>query len=338
MPILQSISRFFQKVQIPLTAAISISSNKKVIQKNIEKQLAGTNNINDESDYEHIIKEIKEQDAIIFSAVLAEAVCALYGGQITAEERLTISNLAAITIGTKNTFNQKVITQQNIAHLIYKPEEINSDDAREKHFLRMYNAALALAPHPQQMKQQFYAFVYALQLSEQQNRPGLSYEVINDITIRKGGSLALLYRSVFKHPFKNGEERMLYCVGGLMQLSNDIMRVYKDDKNGVHTLATTAVKIEELRFHFTALLQIAKETAYKSGYPKKHVRKFLGIIFFSIFSRCYVYLDRLKALEKGSKGNFTLRSYSKKDLEVNMNSMTNKLKLLRYYMRWSQKK
>ena len=48
---------------------------------------------------------------------------------------------------------------------------------------------------------------------------------------------------------------MLYCLGGLMQLSNDIFDVYKDHKNGVSTWLQQLTKLKNCDFHYSALLQ-----------------------------------------------------------------------------------
>ena len=129
---------------------------------------------------------------------------------------------------------------------------------------------------------------------------------------------------------------MLYNLGGLMQLSNDIFDVYKDHQSGVSTLATTTTKIRELRFHYSALLQTGKEAAFKSGYPKKKVRKFMGIISIGIFSRCYVCLDQLEKNEKKSGNVFDPKLYQRKDLICDMDTAANKWKSLKYHLKISR--
>jgi hypothetical protein len=118
-----------------------------------------------------------------------------------------------------------------------------------------------------------------------------------------------------------------------MQLSNDIFDVYKDYMTGISTLITTAAKIKELRITYSAILQIGKEAAYRSGYPKSNVRDFFGIISIGIFSRCYVCLDQLEKNEKGSGGVFDLNKYQRKDLVCDMDTAKNKWRSLRYHLK-----
>lgn len=337
MPIIQSISRFVQTLQIPITTASCINRQKKFFRKNVDPQLADAKKNHDGSPDENDLKKISDHYGLIVPAILGEAICALRGEPMTKKERLVLSNLAAMSALADDFFDEQILSEQGLKDFIEKPQEFTGKTSSQKLFLHFYNTALANAPQPTQIKEQFYKLFFALQLSKQQDGPGLSYEVIKDITMRKGGELMMFYRTAFKHPFKHGEEKMLYSFGGLIQISNDILDVYEDHKNGVSTVVTTAIKTQELRFHYAALLQIAKEAAFRSGYPKKNARKFLGIIFFGIFSRSHVCLDRLKKIEKRTYGNFDLKSYSRKDLTCDMSTVGNKLKALRYYFKLSRR-
>lgn len=337
MPIIQSISRFIKTIQIPFTTASCINRQKKFISKNIAPQLAEAKKKHDGNPDDIDLKKISDRYGLIVPAVFGEAICALRGEPMTKKERLAITCQAAMMVLAEHFFDNQIISEQRLKDLIEKPGQFTAKTESERLFLNFYKTALATAPQPTQMQEQLYKLFYALQFSKQQYGLDLSYEIIKDFTMRKGGALMLFYRTAFTHPFKNGEEKMLYSFGGLMQLSNDFFDVYEDHKNGVSTLVTTAIKTEELHFHYAALLQIAKEAAFRSGYPKKSVRKFLGIIFRGIFSRSYVCPERLKKIEKRTNGNFDLKSYSRKDLTCDMSTVGNKLKSFRYYMKLSRR-
>ncbi|MBK6635842.1 MAG: hypothetical protein IPG38_17525 [Chitinophagaceae bacterium] len=135
---------------------------------------------------------------------------------------------------------------------------------------------------------------------------------------------------------RKGEEKMLYCLGGLMQLGNDIFDVYKDHQGGVSTLITTTTNMEDLRFYFSALLQTGTEAAYRSGYAKRHVKRFLGILSIGIFSRCFVCLDQMARNQKRTNGVFELNAYSRKELVCDMDTIGNKLRSLRYHIKISK--
>ncbi|MEP7255656.1 MAG: hypothetical protein ABI666_07750 [Ferruginibacter sp.] len=333
MPIIQSITRFFQGSLLPFTVIAGIKRQKEFIQKNIAPQLEEARKTGDGSFDENDLKKITGYYGLAVPAILGEAFCALRGEGMTDKERMASTCQGGMTGLGDDFFDKQRLSEAELKDFIERPELFNGNTASERLFLNFYKAALANAPQPTQMQQQIYRVFHAQLLSKQQANPGLSYEVIKDITLRKGAESLLYYRTVFENPFKNGEEKMVYCLGGLMQLSNDIFDVYKDHKNGISTLVTTATKIKELRFLYSALLKIGTEAAYKSGYPKKNVRKFMGIISIGIFSRCYVCLDQLEKNEKKSGNVFDPKQYQRKDLICDMDTAANKWRSLKYHLR-----
>jgi len=333
MPIIQSISRFVQALQIPFSVASNLNHQKIFIRKNIQPLLEKAQKIADGSLDEADRKKITGYYGLAVPAILGEAFCALRGDPMTDKERMASTCQGAMTGLGDDFFDKQRLSEQGVKDFIEKPHMFNGNTASEKLFLDFYKTALANTPQPSKMQEQIYKVFYAQLLSKQQDQPGLSYEIIKDITILKGAESLLYYRTAFEHLLKKGEEKMLYSLGGLMQLSNDIFDVYKDHTNSVHTLVTTATTIKKLRFHYSALLQIGIETAFRSGYPKKNVRKFMGIISIGIFSRCYVCLDQLEKIEKRSGHVFDLKVYSRKDLVCDMDTVANKLRSLRYHVR-----
>ena len=333
MPIIQNITGFLQSSILPFNVISHIKQQKKFIQKNIIPLLDEAQKINDGSLEENDCKKITGYYALAVPAILGEAFCVLRGKKMTDKERLASTCQGAMTGLGDDFFDKQRLSEAALKDFIEKPELFNGNTASEKLFLYFYKTALANAPQQKQMQQQIYRVYHVQLLSKTQARPGLSYESIKDITLRKGAESLLYYRTAFEHPMKKGEEKMLYCLGGLMQLSNDIFDVYKDHQNGISTLITTAKKIKALRFLYSALLQIGKEAAYRSGYSKKNIKKFLCIISIGIFSRCYVCLDQLEKIEKRSGNVFDPKQYQRKDLICDMDTAVNKCKSLRYHLK-----
>jgi len=333
MPIIQSISRFFQKIQIPFSTVSYINRQRHFLEKNIKPKLVSAQLSHDGSLDETDIRKITGYYGLAVPAILGESFCVLRGEAMTAKERLTGTCQGAMTGLGDDFFDRQRLSEQGVKDFIERPEQFTGKTASERLFLDFYRTALANAPVATQMQEQLYKVFYAQLLSKQQDTPGLSYEVMKDITILKGGESLLYYRTAFEHGLKPGEQKMLYSLGGLMQLSNDIFDVYKDLQAGVSTLVSTATSIKVLRFHYNALLKISTVTAYRAGYTKKATRKFLGILHMGIFSRCYVCLDQLEKLEKRSGGIFDPKAYSRKDLVCDMDTMKNKLRSLGYMMK-----
>jgi hypothetical protein len=333
MPIIQSINRFLQRAAAPFTVISFINDQKVFIKKHVEPLLNDAKKMNDRSMEENDYKKITGYYGLAVPAILGEAFCALHGTEMTKQERMASTCQGAMTGLGDDFFDKHRLSEAALKAFIQGPEQFYGDTANEKLFLHFYKTALANAHQPGLVKEQIYKVFHAQLLSRQQAQPGLSYDVIKDITIRKGAESLLYYRTVFENPMKKGEERMLYCLGGLMQLSNDLFDVYKDHKNGVHTLVTTAKNIKALRQLYSALLQIGMEAAYKSGYPKPGVDRFLNIISIGIFSRCYVCMDQLQKNEKKSAGVFDPPAYTRDELICDMDTAKNKWRSYRYHLK-----
>ncbi len=337
MPIIQSISAFLQNLQAPFTTISNINRQKHFIKKNINPLISEAKQLADNSLGENDLKKISGYYGLAVPAVLGEAFCALRGESMSDKERLASTCQGAMTGLGDDFFDKQRLSDQGVKDFIEKPEMFTGNTGSEKLFLNFYKTALTNAPQPAAMQQQIFKVFHAQLLSKQQDSPGLSYEIIKDISIRKGAESLLYYRTAFDHPLRNGEEKMLYALGGLMQISNDIFDVYKDREAGVQTLVTTAHSIKELRIYYAAVLKVGKQAVLRAGYPKANTRKFLGLLSIGIFSRCFVCLDQLEKNQKRSKGVFELNAYSRKDLICDMDTIGNKLGSLRYHLRIMKK-
>lgn len=333
MPIIQSISGFVHNSLLPFDVVSDIRKQKDFLRKHVAPLLEEAKQTSDGGLDENDIKKITGYYGLAVPAILGEAFCALRGREMTEKERLCSTCQGGMTGLGDDFFDKQRLSEEELKDFIERPEHFYGNTASEKLFLHFYKTALANVPDRAKVQQQIMRVFYAQLLSKQQSKQQLSYEVLKDISIRKGAESLLYYRTAFEHSMKKGEEKMLYALGGLMQLSNDIFDVYKDHKNGINTLVTTASKIKSLRFLYSSLLRVGIEAAYRSGYPKRNVKHFLGIISIGIFSRCYVCLDQLEANEKRSGNVFDPKQYQRKDLVCDMDTAKNKWRSLRYHLR-----
>jgi hypothetical protein len=233
-------------------------------------------------------------------------------------------------------FDKQRLSDEAVKDLVENPQQFKVNSASEKLFLHFYIAALADAPDPQLLKERLLRVYYAQLLSKKQASPELNYEEIKDITLRKGAESLIFYRTVFKEPILAAEEKMLWCLGGLMQLSNDIFDVYNDMQHGINTLMTTTEHVRDSRMLFLSLMEMGYSAAYKTKYPRRNIKQFIDIISISIFSRCLVCLDQLERNEKRSGGIFTPDKYKRKYLICDMDTALNKWRSLKYHIKYAR--
>ena len=264
-------------------------------------------------------------------AVLGEAFCAWRGTPMTETERACSTAQGAMTGLFDDFFDQTMLTDEAIGTLMSASSGIHYRDMHEKLFRRFFSEALTQSPSPKQM-QEALSVVYADQvLSRRQADPSISTDEIKDISLRKGGSSLLFYRTAFEPAADEKEKSILYTLGGLMQISNDIFDIYKDREAGIFTLATRCVDIRSLRDFFeNSLQQIFRELS-SVHLPASRKHRFASIINLGIFSRVFVCLDQLEALQEKTGGHFQLQNYKRKELICDMEKPRNLLASARYY-------
>lgn len=329
---------FVNILQVPhllYTVIRQLKKQRKFIKANVSPDLEAAKNKGDGSLNDHDLKKITGYYGLAVPAILGEAFCALRGRPMTKKERIASTCQGVITGLGDDFFDKQQFTNEALIKLIADPGNAGGKNAYESLSLQYLNKALAFVPDPQWMQNMLMQVYHAQVLSKRQSQNGLGYDEIKDITQQKGAVSLLFYRTAFKDPMEAREAKLLYCLGALMQLSNDIFDVYKDQQQGISTLLTTTTHISRIRLLFLTLLKICYEAAFATGYPRRNIKKFLDILSIAIFSRCQVCLDQLEKNEQRSNHVFTVTKYKRKDMVCDMDTILNKWRSVRYHIRYA---
>jgi len=279
-------------------------------------------------------KKIKDYYGLAVPAILGEAFCALRGRNMSQRERLASTCQGAMTGLFDDFFDRQNLPGEELKTLL-ETQSGGYGNSNEKLFLHFYNTALSNCSDAAAMKKRLWQVYEAQVESKKQAGTLLTESEIKDITIRKGAYSLLFYRAGFDHVLSSAEEALLYQVGALMQLCNDIFDVYKDRQQNIATLVTTAENISTVRSLFLSMHEEAKVLAFKSGYTKTAVQQCWRRLSIGVFSRSLVCLDQLESKEKLSGGKFTPAAYNRKDLICDMELAVNKWRAVRYYIRYA---
>ena len=285
----------------------------------------------DESDF----KKIYKYYGLAVPAILGEEFAVLRGKPLSERERLALSYQGAMTGLVDDFFDRRDMSEEKLLAFINDPDIVTPSNSGERLFLHLFKKSMELTHHPS-LTQHYLPKVYLAQVASiAQERPGLSKDELKKLTIDKGGSSLLYYRSVMENPFIAKEEEAFYLVGGMTQFGNDIFDVYKDTLNNIRTLMSTTTRVNDVRNDFRQLQAEVHAAFYETGYEKKNIREFLRMVSLSLCSRCYVCLDQLEAVEKKYGGSFIPREYSRKELVCDMDTSKNKWRSLKHF--WRQK-
>ena len=274
--------------------------------------------------------------ATTIPAMLGEAFCELRGRQMSDKERLSVTFLGSLTGLFDDLFDRKALLPDEIKRLLNKPEKSNAANNSELLLIELYQIGLANSDKPDLIKE--YALkVYEAQLqSKRQSSTELSKEDIQQITFEKGGVSIPLYRCAFEENISQAEYDMLYRLGAIGQLENDIFDVYKDYSEGIQTLVTTETDISKLREKYQLLITDIFQLIDKTQYLVPRKRRFKRVVAL-VVGRGLVVLDNLQNLSRKTEGVFLLEKYSRKELICDMESPLNLLKLLHYAAIYTKK-
>ncbi len=285
---------------------------------------------NDSTLSEKDFRKIRGYYGFAVPALLGEGFCMLRGRAMSEKERYAITYLGALTGLFDDFFDEKNMSEAHIMDLMNTPEDRLAKNANERLFAKFYRVALQNSPDIQRVKDTALLVFNAQVNSRKQLLSTISNEEIQQITYDKGGLSLLFYRGVFQEDIDDSEKSMLYHLGAIGQLENDIFDIYKDDKNGVHTLATRTKKIKELRQTYTQLMNQTFQLVHQTRFASRNKKEFARFISF-IISRGFVALDFLEKNERNTHKTFVLRHYDKKDLICDMGKLSNSLKLIWHY-------
>lgn len=275
-------------------------------------------------------KKIEKYYSVAVPAVLGEAFAALRGKPLTHHERLAATYLATTTGLYDDYFEQQTLTDAYIENLYRHPEQYPGQNDNERLGSQCWVKALSMGPDRATTIGLAHRVQQAQIDSRLQVSPQIDAATIRDITFRKGGYSVLIYLSILHAPMHPANEAMLYKAGALLQLENDIFDVYKDSRDDIRTLATTAVDIAPLRQEYNLLWQQLIEAVHQTPYAAAGKRAFIHIIS-AIVSRGFVCLDMLALRQKEQGGSFNPWTLPRKALICDMEKPINLLRTIHYF-------
>ena len=316
-----------------LTRQFRTNSKKqqKFINKTLDLDIREIKKDNDDSLTDKDFKKIFTYYGSAVPAVLGEGYCLLRGKNMTFDERYRLTYMGALTGLFDDMFDEKDTEESHIKELVNNPLESIAVNSHERLFVQFYKKVLD-SENSSLVMEHLNRVFDAQVLSKRQKGQNIKKEEVRHITMEKGGASILFYRCAFPEQANENEHRMLYLLGGLGQLENDIFDIYKDQHNHIRTLATTTTRVSNLRSEYESLMHDVFNMVNQTGYPAQNRKRFSRFVSL-VSSRGLVCLDHLQKLETMSDGIFDIPSYSSEKLICDMEKLTNNLKLLSYYLK-----
>ncbi len=326
--------KYFLLPGIISRALINIHKQRTFLHKHIHKILQDALQKNDGSLDLKDLEKINRYYGLAVPAILGEAFCALRGSKMTEKERWASTCQGAMTGLFDDFFDKDYLSDEAVENMIQEGGEPVLKKNNQQLFDLFYKKAL-LHSADNTLMQHALIDVYTAQVkSKEQKNEKVSGKSLLEITNLKGGSSLIFYRTAFSPAATASENKLLYDLGGLMQLANDIFDIFKDRESGIKTLITETNSIDKIKDDFEKRIKEYYSDAFNCGYHEKNVRKFINSISIGIFSRCFVCLDQLKKNEMFTGNVFDVHKYNRKQLICDMDKIKNMLKSASFHIRY----
>ncbi len=314
-----------------------VKHQRKFIKHTLFSDIENFKNNNDGSIDDEDFEKILNYYGLGVPAIVAASLSILRACPLNLKERTAATYLGAMTGLGDDFFDVKGYKQHQLEKLLEPLINSNSDYLPSKTieiaFLHFYEKVKENTKHHKKIKEHIKK-VFDVQLkSQKQTSDTITKEEILDITMEKGGVSLLLYRCLMDDEMDENEKIMLYKLGGLMQLGNDIFDIYKDYKMEIKTLVTTENNIDNIHLLFVQLMRETLELTRKLNYPPKNVNRFVMFIMMGL-GRVFVCLEMLKKQQLKTDNVFKIGKYSRKELICDMEKPLNILKGIAFYLRY----
>lgn len=138
--------------------------------------------------------------------------------------------------------------------------------------------------------------------TEKQTNPNISKEEIERITYIKGAVSVIIYHQSLDEIASKQMLEVLFYVGSLFQIGNDIFDLYKDVRDNIYTLINTCDDYVAFKERFLERVRMQNKRIMALPYPEKNKKEFC-IMMNTINARSIVALNQFIHLqrEKGEK-------------------------------------
>ncbi|MCU0375234.1 MAG: hypothetical protein MUF24_07995 [Chitinophagaceae bacterium] len=307
---------------------------RRFMQEHLNPLLQQARLTNDGSLGTEDFKKIENYYSLAVPAVLGEAWAALRGRPLAPNERYAATMLATTTGLYDDYFENKTLSDDYIENLYRYPAQYTGQNSNEKLANYCWREALEKGASAEALTHYAHLVHTAQIASRRQLLPDTSLAEIESTTFDKGGYSVLIYLSVLQAPMDALDTEMLYQAGALLQLENDLFDVYKDQRDGIRTLATMAADIAPLRALYLQRWLLVKQAIAHTSHPAAGKARFRRILS-AIVARGFVCLDMLATRQHQNGGVFNPAVFTRKQLICDMEKPQNLLKTLYYFTRYT---
>ncbi len=266
---------------------------------------------------------------LFITSFLCSSYKRLYGKVFSDEERKRATLFGILTPVGDDLFDIDKLDNESIQQITFHPEAYNATTFSSKVAKEIQTFLLNTVPHKEAYIKASKDVLDIQVETIKQTNPEISQKEIRRITYMKGAVSVIIYHQCLNEAADAQMQEVLFLIGSLYQLGNDIFDLYKDVRDNIYTLINTCDDFVQFKKDFIERIKFQNEKIYALPYAKKDKEDFC-IVMNTINARSLVAIDQFINTQKKYGSKVDWWKLERKEMIVDMEKKRNILKWLKY--------
>lgn len=266
---------------------------------------------------------------LFITSFLCSSYKRLYGKVLSDEERKRATLFGILTPVGDDLFDIDKLDNESIQHITFHPETFHATTFSSSVAKEIQTFLLGTVPHKEEYIKASKDVLDIQVETIKQTNAAISKEEIRRITYIKGAVSVIIYHQCLNEAADAQMQEVLFLIGSLYQLGNDIFDLYKDVRDNIYTLVNTCDDYIQFKEEFIERIKLQNEKIYALPYAKNDKEDFC-IVMNTINARSLVAIDQFISTQKKYGGKVDWWKLERKDMIVDMEKTKNILKWLSY--------
>lgn len=278
-------------------------------------------------------EEQKQKICNYYGLFITSFLCSSYkklsGNKLGEAERKRATLFGILTPVGDDLFDEDKLDIESIRSITYQPENYTATTFTAKVAREIQKFLLQEVPHKDAYLQAAKNVLDIQIETVKQTNPAISQQELEYITYTKGAVSVIIYHQCLDEIADEKMKEVLFLIGSLYQLGNDIFDLYKDVRDNIYTLVNTCNDYPAFRISFLERIQLQNRKIMELNYAEKNKKEFCFVMN-TINARSMVALDKFARMQKKAGKKPDWWQLQRSDMIVDMEKPRNFLKWLYY--------
>ena len=266
---------------------------------------------------------------LFITSFLCSSYKRLYGKKLNNEERKRATLFGILTPVGDDLFDIDKLDNASIRQITFHPEVFNATTFSSHVAKEIQTYLLSRVPHKLEYIQASKDVLDIQVETIKQTNPAIPKDEMRRITYTKGAVSVIIYHQCLDEAADAQMLEVLFLIGSLYQMGNDIFDLYKDVRDNIYTLVNTCDDYIQFKKDFIERVKLQNEKIYALPYAKRDKEDFC-IVMNTINARSLVAIDQFIETQKKYKNKVDWWKLERKDMIVDMEKPGNILKWFKY--------